>query len=801
MLDTIVPFLFGGLGLLCIFWLIKRALDYRRSLELVFLKIRISRKDSDADDKKETIHGYKEQIGLMEQLFAALKSLSSRKLIHRIFGQTAVSFECVARYQEIFFYVSVPYRARNLMEKLIASYYPDSVVELVEEMDVFSGRPVVRAESLQLKKSFFIPLRTYQKLESDPLNNIATALGRLSKDENTIIQVVVRPCDDDWQDKAHRLEKRLRGGKKLFDISWNPLHWVAAVFNFFATEPEEKKSEDENDPKNDAEYIKEKSKKTAFTTSIRVICTGSDEFAVDAQMQHTLAAFSQLTGPGYNSLVPRRYVPTGTILHNYLYRYISNVAEQSMTLNIEELASLFHFPASKYNKTPEIVWQNFKVVKAPANIPHEGLLMGHNEFAGVKTEIRIKNEDRFRHFYVIGQTGTGKSSIMQIMARQDLREGRGLAVIDPHGDLANDLLPFVPRERADDVIYFNPADIERPMGLNLLEANNDDEKEIVAQDALNIMIKLFGNEIFGPRLQDYFRNGVLTLMDYPGGSALTDIVRLFTDDAFQQERRKNLKNPVVKTWWDYTFAKMGEREKGEIIPFWSAKFGGFITNTLMRNIIGQTKSSFDVYKLMQEGKILFVNLSKGKLGDFNANLIGMILVSKIQMGAMKRQDLPKEQRTDFFLYIDEFQNLVTDSIESILSEARKYRLGLIVAHQYLGQLEKSDALTKSHVNLKNAIFGNVGSMMIYKVGPEDAEFIQKQVSPQFSDHDLMNVDKLKGVMKLSIDGQPSTAFSMNPLLPWNEKGDPKIGSAIKELSRLKYGRSRDFIQKEITFRV
>jgi hypothetical protein len=748
---------------------VKRILDYRRSLELVFLKVRISRKDSDADDKKETVHGYKEQIGLMEQMFAALKSLSSHKLIHKIFGQTVVSFEYVARYQEIFFYVAVPYRARNLMEKLIASYYPDSVVESVEEMDIFSGRSVVRATSLKLDKSYFIPLRTYQKLESDPLNNIATALGRLSGNETTVVQLVVRPCDDDWQDKAHKLEKKLRNGKALFEVSWNPIEWIAGVVNFFAKEPEDKKSEDDNDPKNDAEYIKEKSKKTAFTANVRVICTGDDELSVDAQMEHTIASFSQLAGPGYNKLEPNRYLPSGVVLRNYLYRYSSNSGERTMTLNIEELASIFHFPANKYNKTPEIVWQNFKVVKAPANIPTEGLLLGHNEYAGIKTEIRVKNEDRFRHFYIIGQTGTGKSSIMLSMAKQDLREGRGIAVIDPHGDLANDLLPYVPRDRADDVIYFNPADIERPMGLNLLEATSDDDKEIVAQDALNIMIKLFGNEIFGPRLQDYFRNGVLTLMDYPGGSALTDIVRLFTDDGFQQERRKNLKNPVVKTWWDYTFARMGEREKGEIIPFWSAKFGGFITNTLMRNIIGQTKSSFDVYKLMQEGKILFVNLSKGKLGDFNANLIGMILVSKIQMGAMKRQDLPKDQRTDFFLYIDEFQNLVTDSIESILSEARKYRLGLVVAHQYLGQLEKSDALTKSHVNLKNAIFGNVGSMMIYKIGPEDAEFIQKQFAPQFTDHDLLNLDKLKGVMRLSVDGQPSTPFSINPLLPWLEK--------------------------------
>ncbi len=340
-------------------------------------------------------------------------------------------------------------------------------------------------------------------------------------------------------------------------------------------------------------------------------------------------------------------------------------------------------------------------------IATEGLLLGTNTYQGVTKSIYLKNEDRFRHFYVVGQTGTGKSSILQVMARQDIRQGRGIAVIDPHGDLANDLLPFVPKSRSEEVIYFDPADMARPLGINILEAQSDDEKQTVAQDALNIMIKLFGSEIFGPRIQDYFRNGALTLMDYPGGCALTDILRLFTDDEFQKERRRTIKDPVVRGWWDHTFSKMGEREKGEMIPFFAAKFGGFITNKLMRNIIGQTKSSFDIYDCMQAQKILFVNLSKGVLGDFNSNLLGLVLVSKIQMAAMRRQSIPKEQRSDFFLYIDEFQNYITESIESILSEARKYRLGLVVAHQYLGQLQKSDALTKSNVNLKDAIFGNV----------------------------------------------------------------------------------------------
>ncbi len=435
------------------------------------------------------------------------------------------------------------------------------------------------------------------------------------------------------------------------------------------------------------------------------------------------------------------------------------------------------------------------------NVPTEGILIGYNNYRGVKREIRIKSEDRFRHFYVIGQTGTGKSSVIQVLARQDISLGNGICVMDPHGDLASDLMPFVPRERADDVIYFDPADLSRPMGLNLLEANTPDEKQMVAQDAMNMMIKLFGNEIFGPRIQDYFRNGVLTLMDYPGGSALTDIVRLFTDDEFQKERRRTLKDPIVKAWWDFTYAKMGDREKAEIIPYFQAKFGGFITNSMMRNIIGQTKSSFDMFDVMQNKKILFINLSKGILGDFNSKLLGMMMVSKVQVSAMRRQSVEKQDRQDFFLYIDEFQNYVTDSIESILSEARKYRLGLVVAHQYLGQLHKSDALTKSDVNLKDAIFGNVGTLLSYKVGPEDAEFLAKQFAPNFSDRDLINMDKFKGVMKLMVDGQPTPAFSVTPVNPYLESGNKKLASAYKELSRLKYGREREFVEKEIIYRI
>ena len=408
----------------------------------------------------------------------------------------------------------------------------------------------------------------------------------------------------------------------------------------------------------------------------------------------------------------------------------------------------------------------------------------------------MKNEDRFRHFYVIGQTGTGKSSVLQVMIRQDLQNGKGLCVVDPHGQLIDDVLPFIPRERADDVIYFNPADLERPLGLNLLEAETPEERDLVAMDAMNMMIKLFDEEIFGPRIQDYFRNGCLTLMEYKDGGCLTDMVRLFTDDDFQYERTKDLKNPIVKSFWDQQMAKTGAREKQEMIPYFAAKFGQFVTNGMMRNIIGQTHSAFDFGEVMSSGKILLMNLSKGETGDINSKLLGMIIVSKLQVAALRRQKLSKEARKDFFLYIDEFQNYVTDSIEVILSEARKYRLGLAMAHQYLAQLE-SDGKKGKGVNLKDAVFGNVGTIMAYKIGAQDAEYMAKEMAPVFSDQDLINIDKYKAVMKLSIDTQPSKPFSIVPLNPYLDKGDPEAAEAFKQLSRLKYGRDKEFVEREV----
>ena len=763
------------------------------------------KKDSDHDEKKETVKDFKEQISIMEQLFASLKSIYSSKILKKILGQDILSLEYIATEGQIFFYIVCPSQYKKLIEKQINGFYTDAIIEEAEKPNILVWKKYHEGTYLYAAREFPYPIKTYQKLESDPINNLTNAFSKIETNESAALQIMLKPVDDDWQGKCAKISSAIMQGK----VSWftlNPFKMLSWLFGVFFTDADESaKTPDSNTSalsQERAKTVDEKWDKTWYEVIIRVVVSGDNKHSINSELVNIVSSFTQFSYPDFNKFWYTQRHNSSRLLKNFSYRYYKkSIFAKRMILNTEELASLYHFPHVKYNKSEEIKWQNFKIVKAPSNIPKEWLLLGHNIHRGIKKEIRIKNEDRFRHFYVIGQTGTGKSSVLQVMARQDFTNGEWVGVVDPHGDLARDLLPFVPRERADDLIYFDPSDTARPMWLNLLEFHGEDEKELVVMDALNIMIKLFWNEIFGPRLQDYFRNGVMALMDYPQGWALTDIIRIFTDQEFQKDRVRNIKNPIVKAWWESTYAAMGEREKWEIIPYFAAKFGQFITNKMMRNIIGQHKSSFDILDVMQNRKILLVNLSKWSLWDLNSKLLGMILVSKLQMAAMRRDKIPKEERSDFFLYIDEFQNYVTDSIESILSEARKYRLSLNIAHQYLGQLEQSDALTKSSLNLKQAIFWNVGSIMSYKIWPEDGEFMSKYFAPTFSDQDLVNMDKFKWVMKLAIDNQPTTPFSMIPSNPYLVEWDKQIAKALVELSRLKYGRDEAFVSKEIEYRI
>ncbi|MCD6109353.1 type IV secretory system conjugative DNA transfer family protein, partial [bacterium] len=709
---------------------------------------------------------------------------------------------------EIHFFIVCPRELESLIEKQLTSFYPDSFVEKVQDYNIFREKHYVLGTYARVTKESIIPFKTYDRLNSDPINSIINVLSKFKPDEGAAIQIMIRPKKDGWQKKGRAKADELFNKKNKAKSPLNPLTWISGLFELLvrgeniADNQSLDNSRTTPATEEEVKAIEEKNSQPGFETIIRLISSSNTKREAKSHLTNMKSAFSQYTSTNGNGFTFTKWHSNKRLVRDFIFRAFRRshnykIRQKKTILSCNELASLYHIPNNKYNRSTNIAWQRFKLAPAPANIPTEGILIGHNYYRGETKEIRIKNEDRFRHFYVIGQTGTGKSSVMQVMIRQDLQNGKGLCVVDPHGQLIEDIMPFIPRERADDVIYFNPADLERPIGINLLEANTPEERELVALDAMNIMIKLFNEEIFGPRIQDYFRNGCLTLMEDPEGGALTDIVRLFTDDEYQKLKVEKVKNPIVRSFWEHQMAKTGAREKQEMIPYFASKFGQFVTNTMMRNIIGQSKSSFDFAEAMNNNKILLMNLSKGTTGDINSKLLGLIIVQKIQMAALRRQNLGEGGRKDFFLYIDEFQNYITDSIETILSEARKYRLGLIMAHQYIKQLEGEDGKSK----VKDAVFGNVGTMMSYKIGAQDAEYMAKEFGPVFSESDLINLDKFRAVIKLSIDTQPSRPFSIIPVNPYLEEGDKDVAEAIKQLSRLTYGRDKSFVDREILRRI
>ncbi|MDP3985388.1 MAG: type IV secretion system DNA-binding domain-containing protein, partial [bacterium] len=459
-------------------------------------------------------------------------------------------------------------------------------------------------------------------------------------------------------------------------------------------------------------------------------------------------------------------------------------------LNTEEFASIFHFPLP-WTETPNIRWLVARKSAPPINLPSEGLVLGKVVYRGQENIVRIKPADRLRHIYVIGRSGTGKSTIFENMAIQDIRNGQGVCVVDPHGEFVQHVLERYPKERADDLIIFSPWDTERPVGLNMLEVKDDSQKDFAAQEMISIFYKLFPPEMIGPMFEHHMRNVMLTLMADPKeNGTIAEIPRMFSDQDFQKSWVAKLRDPVVRAYWEKEVAKTSDFHKSEMLGYLISKVGRFVENEMMRNIIGQPKSGFDIREVMDKKKVLLVDLSKGKTGEVNANLLGLIIVSKLQMAALARADLPEAERNDFFLYIDEFQNFVTDSVATILSEARKYRLSLNIAHQYMGQLvQNNDA------KIRDAVLGNAGTMIAFRIGIEDAEMLEKEFKPTFNAYDLINTENRTAYIKLLIDGTASKPFNMGTMAP--EKGDEKLAEALRQLSRLKYGRPRDIVEAEI----
>ena len=464
-----------------------------------------------------------------------------------------------------------------------------------------------------------------------------------------------------------------------------------------------------------------------------------------------------------------------------------------MLLSLEELTTILHLPVTDVRSSRELKRSKAGSAPAPIDLPREGILLGENVYRGAETPIHFAPEDRLRHCYVIGQTGTGKTTLLKNMILQDIRNGEGVCMIDPHGSDIDDVLAQVPRERSDDVIYFDPSHVARPMALNMLEYDTrfPEQKTFVVNELFSIFKKLYSDvpEALGPMFEQYFRNATMLVIEDPEtGNTLFDVSRVMSDKSFRDLKLSRCKNPVVVQFWrDVAEKAGGEAQLSNIVPYVTSKFDVFLANDIMRPIVTQPRSAFNFREIMDGRKILLVNLAKGRLGDINANLLGLIIVGKILMAALSRVDTPREQQRVFYLYIDEFQNVTTDSIATILSEARKYHLALTVAHQFIAQLEE---------DIRDAVFGNVGSIVSFRVGSDDAEYLEKQFAPVFSATDLVNVDNFNAYVKLLAGGVPLPPFSLKTVKP--EAGDQALGARLKEESFERYGRPREEIEQEIS---
>lgn len=765
---VVVGAILWGLFFVFVLWLRYRNRE-SESLNSVLLQVTVPRENEI-------------KIDAAEQLFSSLYALYGTTKFEYFKPQPHISFEIVGLPGDIRFYVNVPAKYRDFVEKEINGAYPDADILPVNdpaakqrtgavigtEYNIFSDEGKVAFMWLNLKGGDHLPIKVYKDLPTDPLSSLTSILGKMHEGEGAAIQILVQPADSSWK----KIGRNYIGGVKKSES--NP-----------------DKASYKTDAK-ELEGVENKINKPGFNTTIRVVVCAKTQEQANAHLSNIKGAFSQFSG--MNSFKKRWQFFKGLFMTDFIYRYFPMVRQTSI-LTSEELASIYHFP-NKSIQTPGIHWLNAKRSAAPSNIPTSGLYLGRSTFRGIAKPVYIEKFDRQRHFYIIGKTGTGKSEFLKSMIIQDINNGEGVAVVDPHGDLVEDILKVIPPKRAEDVVLFDPSDTDRPMGFNMLEADTEQQKHFAVNSLIGLMYKLFDPNktgIVGPRFEHAVRNAMLTVM-YEKGSTLIEVMRVLTDQTYVQEILPKVQDPIIRRYWTDQIAQTSDFHKSEVLDYITSKFGRFVTNKMIRNIIGQSDSSFSFRKVMDEQKILLINLSKGAIGEENSNFLGLVLVPKILVAAMSRQDMPMEQRKDFFLYVDEFQNFATPDFAQILSEARKYRLNLIVANQFIGQMEEE---------IKNAIFGNVGTVASFRVGVTDASYLQHEFQPIFNEQDLINIDKFNAYVRTIVGGEPVRPFSLDTtkdVVKEKALENPRVAELVKELSRLKYGKAVATIETEIAQR-
>lgn len=776
-----------------------------RSMNMDLEIIRVAQESQRNVEQSNDPDAWKEEIGAMEQLLATLGHMRSPRSIWKslLYGKPQITLEIAkpAENEEIFFYLAVPKRFRENVEKQVTSYFPNASIDKAQDYTIFSPGSATAMSILTLKETHALPIKTYEMMEVDPLNEISNAFSNLKNThEGACIQIMLTKAPAGWGSKGRQIAHKMQQGKRLKDV-YTPTaagkigKFVGGVVDTARSRPDADHARERNaiqltpEEQEAIKAIENKSTKPAFSVNIRLIASAQSQERAENILGHLENAFSQFEYRNINYFQVRKRTQKKVIAYRYIFRLYNK--KNAPILNAEEIASIFHFPIST-TETPKIKWLKSGAAPPPINVPTEGLVLGYNEYRGAKTDIRLTDGDRRRHLYTIGQTGAGKSTFLQELAKQDVKNGKGICFIDPHGDAIEDIMAAVPKERAEDVVYFDPSDMERPFGLNMLEFDRPEEKTFVVNEMINIFDKLYDlKSTGGPMFEQYMRNAMLLIMEDPEtGSTLMEIPKVLADEDFRRMKLSKCKNPVIKDFWENEAEKAGgEAALANMVPYITSKLTSFLSNDMMRPIISQQKSTLDFREAMDSGKIVFINLSKGRIGELNSYLLGMVIVGKILMAALSRVDIAEDDRRDFYLYIDEFQNVTTDSIAQILSEARKYHLNLIIAHQFIGQLSEE---------ISKAVFGNVGSIAAFRVGPEDAEFLEKQFEPVFTANDLVNVDNYQCFMRLLMNNETVKPFSMKTTPP--TEGNAEISKHLKELSRLKYGRDAQVVAQEIMTR-
>ena len=775
--------------------------SYERGLRMASLLIHLPPISEDTDvgnrDARELVD---ENISKAQIVYNIIASTYEKGLKSKRYGQEHFGFEIIGAQGFVYFYATVPAELIEVVRQAIVSAYPSARLEEMSEHNIFSQVGKISGTvggELVLKENFAYPIATYQDLKRDAMQALLNAMSTLGKEDGAAVQILFRPADPAWRKAAHGVASSKRKGKDDKGGAAKAASTMRELAVAFVKPPEAKDEKGGGDKhelsaldQSILDSIDDKTRHPGYETLIRVVISSNVSQRAQAILSNIIASFSLFDAPGKNGFKYEPAKDMNDLVTEYALKLFPQQSKKNI-LNSVELATIFHFPDQHSIPTSQLERQESKQVDGPRNIPEDGLLLGYNVFRGVKKPIRLDIGDRQRHMYVVGQTGTGKSTFLENLALQDMIEGNGFAFVDPHGDTAEKLLAMVPRERTEDVIYFSPADMEYPLGLNLFEFDDPDQKDFLIQEALNMLQKLYDPNhqgIMGPRYEDMFRNAALAVMSDPKGGTFIDIPQLFRDPQFLKEKLTHVKDKTVLDYWQKQFpAAQRSNEAGEVTAWFVSKFGAFLSNQMMRNIIGQTKSSFNLRDIMDNKKILLVNLSKGRTGDLNSKLLGMIFVMKFQAAAMSRANIPEHERQDFSLYVDEFQNFSTDSFATIMSEARKYHLNLIVANQFTTQLSEE---------IRDAVFGNMGTIVAFRIGQNDVESLSRYFQPIFDGDDLLRVPNYNTITRTLIGGVPTQPFSMATLPPLGNP-NPKLAGALKQLSAAKYGQPKAAVEKDI----